>query len=354
MALAVDTAALYVARCGCETECAWAEGFAPDGALAQSLLRTMSLGQILRLPQVVARVIRWSLARHVAVQEIFDGNVNFSFQLSCHRGCTLFLKHATGFLKWHPQMALEAERMKREVSYYRDVARVLGEDTAREFQPALLHFDEDCMVLVLQFLVDHELLIERCFTSADGVPAPAAQALGRYLGLVHASTLEKEGREVESAERAVAYWNHQLRAVQLEHVFTVCYQASPQGRALAAGDADFMAEVAELKSRYLGYGTGGAGQRALCHGDCHAVRHVHCAPCFLSAPQSRLLSTRENPCRRHPRAAAPIQRIRMLITVNTSVVTPTKVQSMPTCPPIGPENKSPGCRPPPCVLCRAR
>jgi 5-methylthioribose kinase len=277
MALTVDTAALYVARCGCEAECAWAEGFAPEGALAQLILRSIPLGQVLKLPRLLARILRWSLAPHIAAREISDGNVNFSFRLTCPRGRTLFLKHAMGFVKWQPQMALEAERMKREVSYYRDVTRALGEETAQKFQPALLHFDEVCMVLVLQFLDDHELLIERCFTSTTGVPAPAVQALGRYLGLVHASTLEKEGREAESAERAVTYWNPELRAVQLEHVFTVCYKASPRGRALASGDTAFMRELAELKARYLGYGTGAGGQRALCHGDCHAVRHACCA-----------------------------------------------------------------------------
>ena len=72
-----------------------------------------------------------------------------------------------------------------------------------------------------------------------------------------------------AAERAVAYWNHALRAVQLEHVFTVCFEASERGRELAK-DAAFMSEVSELKALYLGYSLRPGDVRALCHGDLHA------------------------------------------------------------------------------------
>ncbi|EOD20932.1 hypothetical protein EMIHUDRAFT_232668 [Emiliania huxleyi CCMP1516] len=262
-----SAAALYVARCACDGE-AWADGFAPEGA-SRLLLRALSPDHLLALPRCVASCLLTALVPSVAAVEIADGNVNYSFRVY-RRGCrSLFLKRATGYLKWQPSMALEAERMRREVQYYRDVAQLLGEADADALLPRLLHFDERRMVVVIAFLEDHSLLIERCFASEDGVPGDAAAALGRYLGTVHGRTLERPGREAQTAERAVAYWNHALRAVQLEHVFTVCFEASERGRVLAK-DAAFMSEVSELKALYLGYSLRPGDVRALCHGDLHA------------------------------------------------------------------------------------
>ena len=118
--------------------------------------------------------MRSVLLPHVSAIEIADGNVNFSFRICGAGGRAIFLKQATGFLKWQPQMALEAERMRREVRYYRDAAAVLGPKEATAYQPRLLHFDEFRMVLVLEFLEGHDLMIERCFESAAGVPGAAA------------------------------------------------------------------------------------------------------------------------------------------------------------------------------------
>lgn len=270
MAVCGDGAALYVGRLAC-AGAAWGVGFAPTGRLARWFLSSLSPALLLRLPRPLAWAARRLLLPHVSVAELTDGNVNFSFSLRA-RGAVrgLFVKHATGFVKWQPQMLLDAARMRREVCYYTDAAAVLGEAEAARFQPALHMFDEAHMVMVMDFLEGHELLIERCFDPAAGVPTAAAAAAGSYLGQVHGRTMDKEGREVETAQRAVRYWNHELRAVQLEHVFNVCYEHSARGRALASSDPTFMAEVLSLKARYLGYSLGSESQRALCHGDCHA------------------------------------------------------------------------------------
>jgi len=115
--LTAATAALYVGRCACDADSEWAAGFAPVGAAARSALRSMSFAAIMGLPRCAAGLVRALLLPHVSAVEIDDGNVNFSFRLACHGGRALFLKQATNFIKWQPQMALEAERMAREVRY---------------------------------------------------------------------------------------------------------------------------------------------------------------------------------------------------------------------------------------------
>lgn len=73
-----------------------------------------------------------------------------------------------------------------------------------------------------------------------------------------------------SAERAAQlsqdFQNKELRAVQLEYVFSKCYHTE-EGRELR-GDQTYMIEVERLKALYKG--EQGAGGLALCHGDCHA------------------------------------------------------------------------------------
>ena len=68
--------------------------------------------------------------------------------------------------------------------------------------------------------------------------------------------------------RAVEYWNASLRAIQLEHVYTVCFAESARGRALGR-DKAVRAEVELLKAKYLGYSFDALDRFALCHGDFH-------------------------------------------------------------------------------------
>ena len=64
--------------------------------------------------------------------------------------------------------------------------------------------------------------------------------------------MSPRGGDAASAARAAAYWNPSLRAIQLEHVYTICFERCEIGTELAM-DAALMAEVGHLKARYLGY-----------------------------------------------------------------------------------------------------
>ena len=94
--------------------------FAPPetAVLARALLALYA-----RVPSaalcVPAALTRWLLS-HLASREITDGNVNFSYCVRATDASSsapkLFVKQALTYLKWQPSMALERERMAREVS----------------------------------------------------------------------------------------------------------------------------------------------------------------------------------------------------------------------------------------------
>ena len=110
----------------------------PASSLALS--RALLLHLPLWLPRPVLGVFCALLCPHLEAREITDGNVNYSFVVTDRRtGKKLFLKQAEAFLKWQPQLALERDRMRREVQYFRDVAAVLGELDAARFLPRIHH-----------------------------------------------------------------------------------------------------------------------------------------------------------------------------------------------------------------------
>ena len=96
----------------------------PASSLALS--RALLLHLPLWLPRLVLCVFCALLCPHLEAREITDGNVNYSFVVTDRRtGKKLFLKQAEAFLKWQPQLALERDRMKREVQHFRDVSLTL-------------------------------------------------------------------------------------------------------------------------------------------------------------------------------------------------------------------------------------
>ena len=113
------SARLYAAR--------WAvlsreEKSASSLALSRALLHHLPLW----LPRLVLSVFCALLCPHLEAREITDGNVNYSFVVTDRRtGKKLFLKQAEAFLKWQPQLALERDRMRREVQHFRDVSLTL-------------------------------------------------------------------------------------------------------------------------------------------------------------------------------------------------------------------------------------
>ena len=112
-------------------------------ASAFALSRALLLHLPLWLPRLVLGVFCGLLCPHLEAWEITDGNVNYSFVVTDRRtGKKLFLKQAEAFLKWQPQMALERDRMRREVQYFRDVAAALGEQDAARFLPRILSAED--------------------------------------------------------------------------------------------------------------------------------------------------------------------------------------------------------------------
>ena len=231
-------------------------------AFARALLRNLPLW----LPRIVLSVFCSLLCPHLKAQEITDGNVNYSFVVTDSRdGRKVFIKQAEAFLKWQPQMALERERMQREVQYFRDVAAALGEKDAARFLPRIFHFDERNTIFVMEYLDGYTVAFDAVFARGR-ISKEAAAGLGEFMARAHARTLDRG--QPEAKERACAYWNQNLRAIQLEHVYTICFAESARGRELAL-DAAVMAEVNALKAKYLGYSFDELDRFALCHGDFH-------------------------------------------------------------------------------------
>ena len=219
----------------------------PASSLALS--RALLLHLPLWLPRLVLGVFCALLCPHLEAREITDGNVNYSFVVTDRRtGKKLFLKQAEAFLKWQPQLALERDRMRREVQYFRDVAAVLGEQDAARFLPRIYHFDLANTTFVMEYLDGHEVAFDTLF-SRGRVCKEAAIGLGEFMGKSHARTLDRG--EPGAQARAVEYWNASLRAIQLEHVYTVCFAESARGRALGR-DKAVRAEVELLKAKVRG------------------------------------------------------------------------------------------------------
>lgn len=226
-----------------------------------------------RTHRLLLAIVHWVLLPHLDVHEITDGNVNFSFGVQSRRsGKSLFVKQAQGYLKWQPDMELERTRMTREVRYFEEAREVLGQSPVRQCLPHIHHYDAESTVVVMEFLADYRVLFDVCFDDGSMSELSAA-ALGEYLGRLHARTLSplprKSGKPRRDSERrAVEFANPALRAIQLEHVYTVCFEKCERGRRLAA-DAAVMAEVAMLKAKYAGEVSDGLDRFALCHGDLH-------------------------------------------------------------------------------------
>ena len=181
----------YVSRWACSTDTLEASRFVPSTWLQQRLVTAVPLQWLQVLPRLIVRVLGAVLLPHITATEIDDGNVNFSFRVNGRKSQSIFLKQATAYLKWQPQMALEADRMRREVQYYRDASECLGADAAAKFLPRLIHFDPASAVMLLDFLTDHSLLLSQLFETGE-VSSTAAAGLGEYLGRVHAQTLERD------------------------------------------------------------------------------------------------------------------------------------------------------------------
>lgn len=198
--------------------------------------------------------------------EIGGGNLNYAFVAKDEDGGAVFVKQAPDFIKVLGKEGpkLTRERMRLEVRWYRDVTRAIGKDASHKYLPRIYTFDVQSMAFIMDFFGDYELLQKTLFdgTADEG----AAEALGKFLGLMHSKThcSKVEARSLSRFKKA--YENANLRGIQLEYVFSKCYREHPNAAKLRE-DSDFMADIELIKTLYKG---GKKENLALCHGDLHA------------------------------------------------------------------------------------
>ena len=257
------SARLYAARWSLQSEEAVAIHLRPEGQSA--LLRALLLYVPLWLPWWLLSLVCAVVCPHLDAREITDGNVNYSFVVEGRNEARIFIKQAEAYLKWQPQMALERERMQREVQYFRDVAAALGEHDAARYLPRIYDFDLQSTTFVMEYLDGFIVAFDQIF-AIGRVSRAAAAGLGEFMARVHARTLDRG--QPEDKVRASAYSNPSMRAIQKEHVYEVCLEKSARGRELAR-DEPLMAEVQQLKAKYLGRSFDELDRFALCHGDFH-------------------------------------------------------------------------------------
>jgi 5-methylthioribose kinase len=202
---------------------------------------------------------------------IHGGNINFAFSVvNTVTGMHLFVKQAPNYVAlFGPDvLPLSNQRMHYEYKAYQEWNTILGPDVSKEYLPTLYHFDSQHMILILEFLQNYTLLehvlrrpIEDCIQPQHHPLLSISHSLGRFMGNTHAATHSS----ILPPDR-IEYWiqsfhNTCMRTIQLEYVFTKCFQEST----IQMGK-DFEKEIEHLKSLYRGEDT---TNLALCHGDFH-------------------------------------------------------------------------------------
>jgi 5-methylthioribose kinase len=194
----------------------------------------------------------------VTVAPLGDGNINWVRRFGTRMG-TRVVKQARPALERFPQYEVSTERIVFEARYYEEVRRFDSEGIC----PRILFFDPSERVLVLEDLGDAERLDAALARGAE--IAPAAAALGAFLGRVHAGT--------RGSDLAPRFANDEMRRLHGDHVFLLPYRPnefplSPALRAQAReiqADAGLVGRIDAAYARYL------EPRGALVHGDVQAA-----------------------------------------------------------------------------------
>jgi 5-methylthioribose kinase len=215
-------------------------------------------------PYAAALDLVSSAAAPVAV-EIEGGNLNYAFRVTLSSTTSVFVKQAPGFIKClGPEYTLASARIAVEVDALRCFATYAG----AEFVPAVLHFDEDRAVAVLEDLRDRVLLSEALAESTAAV----AEAHGAALGVFAARLHEKSAAGLDELKERFA--NEEMVGITRAYVLTKPLDASDdtnrhssalQERVVALR-ADAAIAAAFERTRALFDGK----PEALLHGDLHA------------------------------------------------------------------------------------
>lgn len=153
----------------------------------------------------------------VRVEEAGDGNINWVRRVRIgETGRTLVVKQARPALERFPEYQVTTERAVFEARYYEEI---------RPFDsvgicPQVLDFDEAERVLVLEDLGDAPRLDRVLAGEADSARAAAAgEALGSFLGAVHAGTAERP-------DLAARFANDDMRRLHGDHIFALPFHAN--------------------------------------------------------------------------------------------------------------------------------
>jgi 5-methylthioribose kinase len=185
----------------------------------------------------------------VRVEPAGDGNINWVRRVRLGSGGrSVVVKQARPALERFPEYAVTTERIVFEARYY---------ETVRPFDaaglcPRVLDFDETERVLVLEDLGDATRLDHVLLRRADAATAQGAgEALGRFLGTVHAGTAKQE-------TLASRFANDEMRRLHGDHIFALPFRPNdfplpPALRARAAALWRDEATVALADAAYRDY-----------------------------------------------------------------------------------------------------
>eukprot|EP00551_Chaetoceros_affinis_P002600 CAMPEP_0203637110 /NCGR_PEP_ID=MMETSP0088-20131115/3495_1 /ASSEMBLY_ACC=CAM_ASM_001087 /TAXON_ID=426623 /ORGANISM="Chaetoceros affinis, Strain CCMP159" /LENGTH=391 /DNA_ID=CAMNT_0050491423 /DNA_START=98 /DNA_END=1273 /DNA_ORIENTATION=- len=203
----------------------------------------------------------------ITAKSILGGNINYAFRAVQADGTkAIFLKQAPEFIAFFgPDLPLTSERMKQEIAVYNEWRDILGSET--KYLPKIYHFDTKMMVTVMEFLEGFTLL-DHDLVGTGIVSTIIAKELGTFMGKTHAATHCSKLPKDRVEYLTTAFENRAMRDIQLEHVFTKCYnEATDDQKAGLIVDEAFMKEVEVLKAAYNGENN--ADNLCLCHGDLH-------------------------------------------------------------------------------------
>ncbi len=199
------------------------------------------------LPEYLAGRGLLAQAAGTRVEPAGDGNINYVRRVRLPDGVSWIVKQAREALERFPEYRVTTERIVFEHRY----GTCVGESApgCAQVLPHVLAFDPESRILVMEDL-GSERLSE--VLDAGRVPDDALDALGAYLGGVHAATRGK------AAELAPRFANHEMRRLHGEHIFALPYapDAFPLPPAVRKAADERLARpgvreaISELRERY--------------------------------------------------------------------------------------------------------
>jgi 5-methylthioribose kinase len=151
------------------------------------------------------------------VEPAGDGNINWVRRVRLGDGArSVVVKQARPALERFPEYQVTTERIVFEARYYETVRPL----DAAGLGPRVLDFDEPERVLVLEDLGDAPRLDHVLLGGADPAAiAAVGEALGSFLGAVHAATAPQENL-------AARFANDDMRRLHGDHIFALPFRAN--------------------------------------------------------------------------------------------------------------------------------